>query len=100
MPITRRKRANPPDQPENNHHQTADQTEGAVEQPLQVEPAPASPPVESVEHVENPTVAATAGETQASPENPLPSSLNPGENVQAPLPASNGDRSAASEYIP
>lgn len=92
MPITRRKRANPPDQPENNHHQTADQTEGAVEQPLQAEAAPASPSVEPVESVENPSVAASTGETQASPENPPPGSFTPGENAQTPLPTSNGDR--------
>jgi len=52
MPITRRRRANPPDQPEDNHHQLTDQTEGAVEQPL-LEPAPASSftePVESLGH--------------------------------------------------
>ena len=30
MPITRRKRANPPDQPENNNH-NAEQTENAAE---------------------------------------------------------------------
>ncbi|HET8844930.1 MAG TPA: hypothetical protein VFN35_25885 [Ktedonobacteraceae bacterium] len=99
MPITRRKRANPPDQPENNHHQAVDQTEGAVEQPPQAEPAPASPPAESVESVENPPATASTGETQASPENPPPAAFTPTESVQTPLPASNGDRSG-SEYTP
>jgi len=42
MPITRRRRANPPDQPENNNH-LADQTENAAEG-LAAESAPAAPP--------------------------------------------------------
>ena len=89
MPITRRKRANPPDQPENNHHQPADQPEGAVEQPLNAEPAPASPVVEPEVQPETPTPA------------PLPEASAPdqAENVQPPLPASNGDRSGP-EYPP
>ena len=40
MPITRRKRANPPDQPENNNH-LADQTENAAEA-LAAESVPAA----------------------------------------------------------
>lgn len=44
MPITRRKRANPPEQPEeNNNHVTEPATQGA--EPVAAEPAPA-PPVE------------------------------------------------------
>ncbi len=45
MPITRRKRANPPEQPEeNNNHVTEPAAQGA--EPIAAEPAPA-PPVES-----------------------------------------------------
>jgi len=92
MPITRRRRANPPDQPENNHHQPADQTEGAVEQPLHAEPAPASPAVDSTEGPrETPTPAPEASapaQMESAPPSPPPS-----------LPASNGDRSGP-EYPP
>jgi len=88
MPITRRRRANPPDQPENNHHQPADQTEGAVEQPLHAEPAPASPvidPAEGPRETPAPTPEASAPEQT--------------ESASPPLPASNGDRSGP-ELIP
>ena len=89
MPITRRKRANPPDQPENNHHQPADQPEGAVEQPLNAEPAPASPAIDPEVPSETPVQA---------PE-PEASAPAPAESAQAPLPTSNGDR-PAQEYPP
>lgn len=88
MPITRRRRANPPDQPENNnHHQPADQPEGAVEQPLNAEPAPTAPVIEPEVQPETPAPAAPAPEASA-PE--------PVESAPPPpaLPASNGDRSA------
>lgn len=87
MPITRRKRANPPDQPENNHHQPVDPKEGAIEQPLQAEPAPASPPTEVVGNAEKP-----AEEAQA-PATPGQEHAAPPQVQSMPLPASNGDRS-------
>jgi len=97
MPITRRRRANPPDQPENNHHQTADQTENAVEQPLHAEPAPTSLTNDVVEQTGNPADAPA----QASPDSaeaPVPvTSQQTTEVSQAP--ASNGDRSSP-EYTP
>lgn len=101
MPITRRKRANPPDQPEDNHHQPTDPTEGAVEQPLQVEPAPASSFAEPVEHAESQSVegATPPIETPGTPGMPHAGTFTPAEAVQAPLPASNGDRTGA-EYSP
>jgi hypothetical protein len=103
MPITRRRRANPPDQPENNHHQQADQTEGAVEQPLQAEPAPASLSAEPVENVENPPseVTAPAPESPGATEAPGAAAHKPVEPVQAqaPVPPSNGDRPGV-EYTP
>jgi hypothetical protein len=107
MPITRRKRANPPDQPENNHHQPADQTEGAVEQPLNAEPAPTSPTVDSEGQPETPTPSLEPATTtpnateQAESAQPAQSTL-PAQSAQADqptLPASNGDRSGP-EYPP
>lgn len=95
MPITRRRRANPPDQPENNHHQQADQNEGAVEQPLHAEPAPASPFAEPVGNVEPAAHEAAA----PAPETAETGAPNQPEAVQAPLPASNGERSGG-EYTP
>lgn len=95
MPITRRRRANPPDQPENNHHQPADQTEGAVEQPLNAESAPAPSPVEPEAPIETPAPA-------PAPEASVPASASaPAENVPSapPSPASNGDRPTP-EYTP
>lgn len=103
MPITRRRRANPPDQPENNHHQPADQTEGAVEQPLNAEPAPApsiaepAAPVETPAPATPPEASAAAPAEQASPA-PVPAPTPAAQPAQS-LPPSNGDRPAA-EYTP
>lgn len=100
MPITRRKRANPPDQPENNHHQPAAQNEGAGEQPLHMEPAPPSPAAEPVENVAQPaaeTPAPTPEPAEEAPQQPeagAPNHAQPAaQSPQPPLPASNGDRS-------
>lgn len=103
MPITRRRRANPPDQPENNHHQPADQPEGAVEQSLQTEPAPASALAESTEN------AVTQSDVEATPPVEVPEASEaqlppPAEqsqpSAQPPLHSgSNGDRNGA-EYTP
>ena len=87
MPITRRRRANPPDQPENNHHQPADQIEGAVEQPLNAEAAPTSPFVEPVGQSEQGTSEAATTAPEA------PNTPNQAESAQPPLPTNNGDRS-------
>lgn len=96
MPITRRKRANPPDQPENNHHQPADPTEGAVEQPLHTEAAPASNPAAEVGDVEkteqeNPVSAPTnqANGAQAQPNGDRPA---PGPDNTPPTPLIEGGR--------
>lgn len=99
MPITRRKRANPPDQPENNHHQPADSNEGAVEQPLLTEPAPTPPPTEAVEKVESAPETPAAEAPPASEAAPAatPGPANVGQTP--PLPASNGDRSSP-DYAP
>jgi hypothetical protein len=106
MPITRRRRANPPDQPENNHNQTADQTEGAVEQPLHAEPAPGAPAAEPGGHSDlampeaAAPVAESASNTEAAPvaHTPRPPEATP-LPPQAPPSASNGDRGGP-EYVP
>ncbi|MGH2506073.1 MAG: hypothetical protein ACRDHZ_01420 [Ktedonobacteraceae bacterium] len=86
MPITRRRRANPPDQPENNHHQPAEQNEGAAEQPLHSEPAPASLPTELVVSVEKPAHEA-----------PVP----PNQADAAPIPPTpNGEQRSGPEFLP
>lgn len=83
MPITRRRRANPPDQPENNNH-LADQTENAAEG-LAAESPPAVPPdgneagMPAFEQTDN---------------MPFPS-VTP-----APPPVSNGDRVERQDFTP
>ncbi len=95
MPITRRKRANPPDQPENNHHQQVDPKEGTVEQPLHAEPAPTSPPADVVNNAENPVQETPAAATPP----PNQASVPQAQIQPTPLPTSNGDRSGP-EYTP
>jgi hypothetical protein len=83
MPITRRRRANPPDQPENNNH-LADQTENAAEG-LAAESAPATPP--DGNEAEMPAIEQTE-------DMPFPSVTPP------PPPVSNGDRVERQEFLP
>lgn len=104
MPITRRRRANPPDQPENNHNQAADQPEGAVEQPLHAEPAPGLPSPEtggSNDQAVSETTAPVA-ESASNVETPTTHTPRPPDATsllpQPTPPASNGDRSGP-EYI-
>lgn len=92
MPVTRRRRANPPEQPEENgnNHQSVDQQANAAETP------PAERPVETPAPTE-PATAATSEEISS----PVPAAPGRSENMpyQAyvtpqPLPtaATNGDR--------
>jgi hypothetical protein len=83
MPITRRKRANPPDQPENNNH-LADQTENAAEA-LAAESVSAAPT--DGDDTGTPAVERTEDVpfTPMTPTSPL---------------VSNGDRVERQEYIP
>src|SRR5579885_3611675 len=89
MPITRRKRANPPDQPEENNNHLADQSENAVEAPA------AEQPSEAPEQV---TVEENA--------NPVPPAVNRAENnafqpiVPVAAPVANGDRVGRVDYAP
>jgi len=79
MPITRRKRANPPDQPENNNH-NAEQTENAVEA-LVAAQAPTGP-------VEGDNAGTPTPEQAATPTTPvIPPPVVP---VVPPALASNG----------
>lgn len=85
MPITRRKRANPPDQPENNHHQAVDPNEGAVEQPLHTEPASAPLSTEFVGNGEKPANEAPVpfNQPESTPIQPMPLA---GSNGERPAP--------------
>lgn len=86
MPITRRRRANPPDQPENNN-QLAEQTENGAEA---VAPErPADTPRE-LENAVIPTLPITARTENTA---------YPGANG-TPSPAGNGDRVERQEYTP
>jgi len=82
MPITRRRRGNPPDQPENNNH-LADQTENAAEA-LAAESAPAESSDGS--EAENSAVEHTED--------------MPFNHMAPTPPVSNGDRSERQEYTP
>jgi hypothetical protein len=87
MPTTRRKRANPPDQPENNNH-LADQPENTAEV-SSVEPAPAP----ATEAEADSTVPATPEPTL--PENSVYSPVTPVPPQQ--MPSANGERSELAE---
>jgi hypothetical protein len=102
MPITRRKRANPPDQPENNHHEAADQTEGAVEQPLQAEPAPASFSAEAAEVSTGQASDSTSTTLEGTevPETPRANALAPAEPAPTPAPAPHAVPPLSSEHAP
>jgi hypothetical protein len=82
MPITRRRRANPPDQPENNNH-LADQTENAAEA-LAAESAPAAP-----------TDGSEAEKSAVEQTEEMPFN-----HVTPAPPVSNGDRGERQEYTP
>lgn len=82
MPTTRRRRVNPPDQPENNNH-LADQTENIAEA------LAAEHPPEVPAEGENPPAV---GRTES---NPYPPIVSP-----APPVVGNGDRGARQDYTP
>ena len=86
MPITRRKRANPPDQPEgNNNHVTEPATQGT--EPIAAEPAPSTPE----ESVTPPPAPALPERVEGVPPTPT-RFVNPS--------LANGDRTDRSEYAP
>lgn len=89
MPITRRKRANPPDQPEENNNHLADQSENAVEAPAAEQPSEAQEQVAVEENA-----------------NPIPPAVSRAENnafqpiVPVVAPIANGDRVGRVDYAP
>ena len=87
MPITRRRRANPPDQPENNNNHFADQTNDAAESL-------------AAEHAERTPTASPDGDSANAQAIERPENTSP----FAPLPpVSNGDRGGTGErpdYVP
>ncbi len=106
MPITRRKRANPPDQPENTTNNLADQPENNPEAPIIDQPSSASAtPVETEQPVDPAPAAPIRPESFSSqPSVPSTPILPP---TQPSFPASftfaNGDRlerSERPEYTP
>lgn len=91
MPITRRKRANPPDQPENNNHQPSDQPENSSEAPTTEQPASVSTETEPTVNAATPEHAENISAPPATP--PSVQSLAP-----ATLPfATNGERGERTE---
>jgi len=89
MPITRRKRANPPDQPEENNNHLADQSENAVEAPAAEQPAEVVEQAEVEENANPVTPAVSRTETTA---------FQPIVPVSAPI--TNGDRVGRMDYSP
>lgn len=86
MPITRRKRANPPEQPEeNNNHVTEPATPGA--EPVAAEPAPASPAESAI----TPVVPALPERVDI---------VSPSPTRFANPTMANGDRGERTEYAP
>lgn len=89
MPITRRRRANPPDQPENNNH-NAEQTENAAEM-LASTQAPAG----SVEGENAGAVVPGTDQPVTPPVLPMPTPSNGAEQHQPYTPTIEGGRRTA-----
>ncbi len=108
MPITRRKRANPPDQPENNNH-NAEQTENAVEALISAQ-TPTGPVegdnagVPTPEQVATPTPSAIPPPAApvvppVVPIAPVASSNGAEQNQQHTVPIESGRRTARGELF-
>lgn len=99
MPITRRKRANPPDQPESNNNHVADSAAQASE-PLPVEPASPTP----AENATPPAAPSAPERVEAAPPPPTrfanPSMAN-GDRAEHPPapPIESGRRTARGELF-
>ncbi|MGH2495004.1 MAG: hypothetical protein ACRDIV_09905 [Ktedonobacteraceae bacterium] len=98
MPITRRKRANPPDQPENNNNHVADSAAQAGE-PLPVEPASPTP-AESEAPPAAPSVPERVEDAPPPPRFANPSMAN-GDRTEHPSPPhiESGRRTARGELF-
>lgn len=100
MPITRRKRANPPDQPENNNNHVADSAAQSAE-PLPVEPASPTP----AENATPPAAPSAPERVEAAPPPPPTRFANPSmangdraEHLHTP-PIESGRRTARGELF-
>ncbi|HLZ59853.1 MAG TPA: hypothetical protein VKR06_23135 [Ktedonosporobacter sp.] len=95
MPITRRRRANPPDQPEENNNHLADQAENAGEVLASEQPAEKPAEAENTAPSVTPEIAAPETVENISSYQPIvsPPSLPPSL-------LGNGDRGARPEYTP
>jgi hypothetical protein len=93
MPITRRRRANPPDQPEDNNNHVADQTESAAESLAEEQTPTLSQPVQAIDGT---TINPPAPEgTESVPMSTFTSAPTP-----PPPTLSNGDRGERQDYPP
>jgi hypothetical protein len=99
MPITRRRRANPPDQPENNTNHVADQPETAVpaESPAteQAAETPAATPEPTSVEGEQSAVSSTYSATSVTPSPGRSENIAYQQALPTPSPSSagvNGDR--------
>nr|BBH95383.1 hypothetical protein KTA_35820 [Thermogemmatispora argillosa] len=107
MPVTRRRRANPPEQPENdNHNHVAEQGEEVAAEPLTTEQAPIVPLDGEQASAAAPRPGAQPS-AQAGEAAPLP--FPPSETLAAPAgpgspPVANGERPVTErqgpEYLP
>jgi len=106
MPITRRKRANPPEQPENNNH-NAEATENVGETPVNALPVnneEAKPDAQLPENSERLAQPSSPAETQATISTPssAPSRITNGERPERPehvTPIESGRRTARGELF-
>ena len=100
MPVTRRKRANPPDQPENNNHLAA-QSENLSEAPASEQAvAQASELAQSaVQATETPAeVESPAPATSTAPTEPALAENTPYVNLSLPSVTTNGEHAERQEY--
>jgi hypothetical protein len=95
MPITRRRRANPPEQPENSNH-TATPVEGVTETPDAAQATPAIQPAQPAQPMIPDESSATEIPMPPVSMEPVAEVHAPGPHVQAPLaPMSNNDHDHA-----
>jgi hypothetical protein len=93
MPITRRRRANPPDQPEDNNNHVADQTESAAESLAEEQTPTLSQPMQAIDGT---TINPPAPEHTES----MPMSTFTSAQTPPPPTPSNGDRGERQDYPP
>ncbi|GAC1453569.1 MAG: hypothetical protein PVS3B3_08830 [Ktedonobacteraceae bacterium] len=87
MPITRRRRANPPEQPENNNNHSAETAENAVTPPAPTQP---DTPSEVTEHT--PSVTPPVDRVENNPSSPIEAQPSGQPSSPSVTHATNGDR--------